>query len=706
MRTSLPSGILLAALAGCSSPAAVTPTAPVDGDVLPPAAVETPAERSCAPANLEIIPLDIWGRDLDSATVLLDRDLDGMDDPEAAPAVRSVRLGAVPLELGVRIDAPDHLAASLTVVYDGTGVSGLSVQGPGDGSGLVQGDEVRGSAEAWCEVHTLYVGLDHAWFAASGRSPKLNDITLIMDGQTYWADVFAEVSEATERVTWASWAWSSDFELVRHEWWTPWATRTGNTVWGLLESIPEVEKRLLVSRYWADNSDLSIYANTDTELRDAGETAGDGIEVILQGNPTAVPLFDQYEPPEVVVDFGARVASHPIYGERDLEQGTQLRPPPLTVDAASYHQKTIVVDGEVAWVSGMNTDNGNWDRSEHLVFDAPRSDFIADRADWDAIDAGEMYPEVASSDAGDGLFKDYAVRIEGPMVREVESVLRDRWDLGITNGAMYADNASSFTLDPPAAEVPDGVMAQLTLTMPEPYTERSILESQLKAIRNAESLIVVEDQYFRTTIVNQALVDRMHERPDLRLVVLTRPIGGSEFGAHHTWISHATFAQLFGDRYLLLQLFASDVTVDEGWFWDDVIPHFRSIYLHSKLRMVDDRYLSVGSANMNNRGYLYEGEMNVTVFDEDFVRPQRMRIFENLLGTAASRLTGDPAEDFALLREVAGTNESIRDWWDAHADDLSADEGLSTWRDFQPTGFVFPLHPEQDYLFEAGPDAF
>ncbi|HLJ33944.1 MAG TPA: phospholipase D-like domain-containing protein, partial [Ktedonobacteraceae bacterium] len=52
---------------------------------------------------------------------------------------------------------------------------------------------------------------------------------------------------------------------------------------------------------------------------------------------------------------------------------------------------------------------------------------------------------------------------------------------------------------------------------------------------------------------------------------------------------------------------------------------YRSIYVHAKLTIVDDTWVTVGSANLNNRGMCDDTEMNVALIQPELVR--RLRIF-------------------------------------------------------------------------------
>jgi phosphatidylserine/phosphatidylglycerophosphate/cardiolipin synthase-like enzyme len=198
----------------------------------------------------------------------------------------------------------------------------------------------------------------------------------------------------------------------------------------------------------------------------------------------------------------------------------------------------------------------------------------------------------------------------------------------------------------------------------------------------------------------------MLEVPDLVLIVVNKPVTELDPGAHGTHASHSTFEAMFGDRYLMLQLRTSDIMLEEGWIWDNYTLVTQDMDTHSKLRLVDDRYLSVGSCNWNNRGYLYEGELNVSVLDQDFVTDARSRIFQQLAGVAAPMLTGDLQQDIALIRELAQDNQDRLDWWTDNIEDMDLDEVESRWPVEGPQGFVFPLDFPDWYVLDAGPDAF
>jgi hypothetical protein len=110
---------------------------------------------------------------------------------------------------------------------------------------------------------------------------------------------------------------------------------------------------------------------------------------------------------------------------------------------------------------------------------------------------------------------------------------------------------------------------------------------------------------------------------------------------------------------------------------------------------------------MNNRGYLYEGELNVVVLDDATARGVRRDVFANLVGPDwEGMLSDDARNNLDVLAMAAATNADILATWDADAADLSASEAEASWPRYRPSGFVYPLQIDADYVFDVGPDVF
>jgi phosphatidylserine/phosphatidylglycerophosphate/cardiolipin synthase-like enzyme len=651
-------------------------------------------------ANLELVPLDIWGRDLDDSTLMLDASPELVEDDDSGPGVQIIALDSSPSEVELRIEADEHDDLELIISHDGSG--GFEMSEPKAGR-FATSSEVRTIDGEDCPIFTVYAGLDHTWMAAQGRAPTLNEVDFLMDGEEFWESVAEELDGASDRVSWATWWWTSDFELTRPDWDVDLSEsdRWENTIMGRMEDMGGVERRVLINRFWDENSDWAEYLNTDSELRDVAEETGDDFEVMLQGNATEVEIYGSYEGEVASWSFVDRVADNPRYDDRYLDL------PPvapvslnLSVQVASWHQKFMVFDGEVAFVTGMNTKSSDWDTSSHEVFNPNRMDFDADMDDREDVYWGESYPDL-------GPRKDYGARIEGPAAYDAEEIFWERWEAGIDGDDMYSEAASSFSLDAAASEPAGGVLTQVVATMPEPWGDMSIAETHAKAIRQAENYIFIEDQYFRSPIMEEAVHDAMEANSDLVLIVVTKPVSSLDGGSKYTWLAHDSFLSAYPDRYLLLQLRTWALVLEEGWVYDEAWLAAEDMDTHSKLRIIDDRYVSLGSCNWNNRGYLYEGEVNVSVLDTAFAQDARERVFENLVGPDwEDYLSDDGQNNLDVLALAAESNEEIEEWWVENDWDLDLDEAEDTWDVYRPSGFVLPLEIEDDYWFDVGPDAF
>jgi len=123
--------------------------------------------------------------------------------------------------------------------------------------------------------------------------------------------------------------------------------------------------------------------------------------------------------------------------------------------------------------------------------------------------------------------------------------------------------------------------------------------------------------------------------------------------------------------------------------------------------IVDDVFMSIGSCNKNNRGIIYEGELNVAVLDADWVRAQRRRIFANIL-PAGTPPTDDTATWWQQFNDAAAWNDAVWDRWDDEGWDIDNGDGSGPLPvDYSPQRFVHGLSfgtKDDCFLEGVGPD--
>jgi len=663
--------------------------------------------------RLEIWALDLWAQPLPEGAAQLSLVWEGA--PLAAAGwPRAALLLRAPGTLEGRLAAPDHEDLYFTVVVTDPSASGGVTARVGRGvrdAGLATSFDLRDVEGQPTPVHSVYLGLRHGWFSAQGRPARRGNLAeLLVDGEEAFGRLHQDLLSAGDEVLMSSWWWMSDFELVRDA-----AThadlsiaqRWANTVLGVLERIPATV-RILVGEFWGSH-EVMDWLTTDEALLGYAETPGDGLEFMGQGNP----VYGEFAWDPAAFVFGDRVrAAFPEIAGRTFgaEVATGSRLPAhwidmtdwpfisLEAEIASWHQKFSVLDHEVAYIGGMNIKSTDWDGPEHRVFDHRRMEFDATAAERHAVEAKERLPDL-------GPRRDYQLRLEGPAAQDAAEVFQARWRRARADGVRYAEHTTDFEVRRDIAPRPGGVQLQVTATMPAPFHEYAIAETWFNAVARAERYILIEDQYWRIPLLTAAIARRMREVPELRLVVVTKAVDEwTDPGCEWTYLTHEELMDEFGPgryRTYLLRTFDTAPGAGAG----QTAAHFVDIDTHSKLFLVDDRFLSVGSCNKNNRGILYEGELNVAALDDAFARAARRRVLGDWLGPGSS-----PAEEvatwFEQLSAAAAWNQAVRGRWEDRGDAVALG-GAPLPAELRPVGLLYPLpfgDPDDCFLEGVGPD--
>jgi phosphatidylserine/phosphatidylglycerophosphate/cardiolipin synthase-like enzyme len=239
----------------------------------------------------------------------------------------------------------------------------------------------------------------------------------------------------------------------------------------------------------------------------------------------------------------------------------------------------------------------------------------------------------------------------------VTELFKERWRLVCGDGLDLAPATKKTPLDftghfPIAA---NRVAISRTQAKTEDGKQESIQEIRqlfVDAIDSAESLIYIENQYFSSNAIFGALVKRMKAEGRARLqIVLVLAKDATAF------VEKVAIGVLQAKIIRLLKKLAAETGHSLGVYYSacqgadgQEVP----TYIHSKLFLVDDRFLSVGSANMNNRSMELDTEIDVTweaAPDQDELSDSIRRIRADLL---AEHIGGKSSDEMSRLSRVEG----------------------------------------------------
>lgn len=271
-----------------------------------------------------------------------------------------------------------------------------------------------------------------------------------------------------------------------------------------------------------------------------------------------------------------------------------------------HHEKTIVIDDRVAFVGGIDLTSESGDR-------------------YDA----DHHPPRANVG-----WHDACARIEGPAVDDVAEHFRMRWH-EVTGEALapVRPSAASGDLD-----------VQIVRTVPEkiytatPRGDFRILESYVRAIQAAERFIYIENQFLWSPEIEAVLRDKILNppRPDFRLLLLlpSKPNSGADDtrGVLGDLIEADDDAADDAGRLLACTLFARSRNLTDP------------IYIHAKIAIIDDNWLTLGSANLNEHSLFNDTEMNIVTRDPDLARNTRLRLWAEHLELPLEAIPPDPTQ--------------------------------------------------------------
>lgn len=321
---------------------------------------------------------------------------------------------------------------------------------------------------------------------------------------------------------------------------------------------------------------------------------------------------------------------------------------------ASLHQKVVVLDDAVAFVGGLDLTRSRWDTQEHRPADPRRID-----------PRGATY----------GPFHDVQMVVDGEAAAVLGDLARERWR-----------RATGERLTPPRIwgrnPWPDGLEADLEdihvgVARTEPSFKgfpgiREVEALNLDAIAAARSSIYIENPYLSSEAVGRALISRLRQEdgPEILIVLPKTASGGLEETTMDVARARLLRRLRQADPFGRLRIYypVLEGSRDEG------------LNVHSKVIIVDDELVRVGSSNLTNRSMGLDAECDLAVEAEENPRLKariagfRDRLLAEHLGTDPGKVSEAIAAEGSMIKGV----EALRGG--ARTLDLLKEE-LAEWQD-------------------------
>jgi phosphatidylserine/phosphatidylglycerophosphate/cardiolipin synthase-like enzyme len=448
----------------------------------------------------------------------------------------------------------------------------------------------------------------------------------------------------------------------------------GNSVVPLIDGssyFPRLAKELSTAREGDAIWILDWRGDADEWLDASGATIGSLlVEAIRRGADVRGLLWRSHPDQEKFSEQeNARLASVVNEAGGEILLDERVRP------FGSHHQKLVIVhrpdpSHSVAFVGGIDLGHGRSDGGEH-------------HGDQQPIEIDERYGETPA-------WHDAQLEVRGPAVADLATTFRERWEdptpldhrnpvRGTIRGILREPSRPN-ALPPvtrPSSAAGNGAAIQVLRTYPRtrprypfaPEGERSIARAYIKALRRARSFVYIEDQYLWSTEVAGALATALRHEPQLRMIAVVPRFPDRD-------------GLLTGPIQRVGQIEAVDVVRRAGGdrvgLYDIENERGLPIYVHAKVCIVDDVWMTIGSDNLNLRSWTHDSELTCAVLDSTLdereprdpagsgdgarLLPRELRLAlwrEHLGGEVADDALLDPVGSFRIWR---GSADALDAW--------------------------------------------
>ncbi|QRM30975.1 phospholipase D-like domain-containing protein [Microvirga sp. VF16] len=293
---------------------------------------------------------------------------------------------------------------------------------------------------------------------------------------------------------------------------------------------------------------------------------------------------------------------------------------------AAHHQKIVCIDDTLAFVGGMDLTVERWDTCRHACDDPIR-----------LKDDGSIYEPV----------HDLQMAVDGDAARSIAEIGYERWKFATGEELTPSTNGSAPW---PSGLVPDFRKAPIAIARTYPAWGEQPAAGEaaaltLDALSAAKKMIYIEAQYMTAPYVGDVLERHLADPDGPEIVVI-------QTHESHGWAEELVMGT---NRDRLIRRLRKCDHHDRLRVYYPVTPDGEGgecqILIHSKLIIIDDVLLRVGSSNLNNRSIGLDSECDAAV--EATTEEMRQTIVQLRNRLLAEHLEVDP-DVFARTLECEG----------------------------------------------------
>lgn len=313
---------------------------------------------------------------------------------------------------------------------------------------------------------------------------------------------------------------------------------------------------------------------------------------------------------------------------------------------ASHHQKIVVVDDRIAFSGGLDLTIRRWDTTDH----APDNPLRVDPA-------GVAYPP----------FHDVQMMVDGAAAMALGDLARMRWYRVTQEHLPPVELGADEEDDPwPAELVPHFTQVEIGIARTHPRygaepEVREIAHLFHDMIRSAQRSLYIENQFLTCSTVADTLVEQLKAKPDLEVVIVSPK-------TYYTWLEQQSM--LAGRIRFMRCLRQAGVDHRVRLVHPRICRDGKEadVKVHSKVMIVDDRILRIGSANLCNRSVGLDTECDLaieaaTADERRRVAALRNRLLAEHCGANAEEVADLLARNdgslFAVLDALAGREHQL-----------------------------------------------